>query len=1101
MPEKLKIIQDIALLYELSLAAGNSLNIKENCQQFLRVLNARKSLTYSAIWLRRDAMDGHATYVLEYGTPSFRIRDQEMTTDHPVAQKLEEQLHWSVSEEDPLFQSCIQEHSIAGGAYAILRLRNVGFLKMYALNRANPFTDLELRQLRAVTDKFAVTLEGCISYEKLRFETVARREAQNYAERSKFRLQQIIDSAMDGVVTIDEEGRVVAWNKMAEHIFGYSAVEVMGEELSELIVPEAFREAHNRGMKHFLATGEGPVLNKRIEIVALNRAGKVFPVELSIAPLKFDDGYHFNAFIRDISRRKADEEQVERTQIRLKSLIQNMQAGILLEDENRTVVLTNQYFCDLFQIPAEPQQMIGMDCTNAAETSKGLFAEPGVFVEEVNMALAERKLRVNEPMAMADGRQLERDYIPLVSDGRYLGHLWLYRDVTERYRSQEALRRSEEKYRGILENLDLGLMEVNAQNVIVRAYDRFCEMTGYTEEEIIGRDADEVFVHDQESRSIIDRQNARRKEGKPGVYEMQIRRKDGNIIWVLVGGAPIFDEKDQVIGSIGVHYDVTQQKEIAEKLAQAKQTADEARQAADQARIAERQFLANMSHEIRTPMNAVIGMTHLLYDTKIDERQKEYLDALRFSADSLLGLINNILDLSKIEAGELTFEQREFDLAKIMKNLRQTFQFKLREKPVSVIMDFDLAIENRVISDPTRLTQILTNLLGNASKFTDRGTIGIHAKLLRGDTQAYWIEFRVTDTGIGIPPNKLDSIFQNFKQADLQITRKYGGTGLGLSIVKQIVELQGGSIRVESQPGMGSSFIVEMPMANSGVKALEEDDLPIINEDDLNGMVEDLTFLVAEDNTMNQKLISRILENWGAEYHIAADGQKALHATKEKRYDVVLMDIHMPIMDGCETAEAIRADADNPNHQTPIIALTAAALLEEKNRALASGMQDFLTKPFSPDNLRDVVLKYVSEQAEGISIAPPSVSASGQEGEVEIDLTYLYEFSGNDKLFVQDMLDTFIKESPIAMEQLREHQAANDRQKMYRIVHSMKPNLMMLGMKPQEENALSLEKLLKAESSDEQEVQARLQQLGKDVAEAIPKLRTLLRNLNEKEIA
>ncbi len=1086
MPEQLRIIKDMALLYELSLAAGSSLDIKDNCRQFLKVLSARKSLTYASIWLREHPEDQAGDFVLEYGTPTFRVSERRMPDTHPAIEQIDREGFWSISDQHPLWSECIHESSIEGGAYAFLKLRDLGFIKMYSATRREAYSDLELRQLRAVVDKFAVTLEGSLSYEKLRFETEARRRAQANAERTKYRLQQVIDSAMDGVITIDQEGMVVAWNKMAEQIFGWTAEEVMGKELSKLIVPHEFREAHDRGMRHFLATGEGPVLNKRIEIVALNRKGETFPVELSIAPLKLQDGYRFNAFIRDISQQKSDEAHVKRTQIRLQSLIQNMQAGILLEDENRRVVLTNQYFCDLFQIPMAPHEMIGMDCSETAEHTKDLFVESEKFVANLERLLTRRRLRVNEPIAMKDGRQLERDYIPLISDGRYLGHLWLYRDMTERYRSQEALRRSEEKYRGILENLDLGLMEVNANNRIVRAYHRFCEMTGYTEEELLGQDADEVFVP-EDAQEIIDEQNRQRLQGKSGVYEMRLRRKDGSLIYVLVGGAPIFNEHDQVVGSIGVHYDVTQQKLLAKQLEQAKKDADHAR-------ITERQFLANMSHEIRTPMNAVIGMTHLLYNTKIDERQKEYLDALRFSADSLLGLINNILDLSKIEAGELTFEDREFDLAKIMKNLRQTFQFKLREKPVSVIMDFDLAIANRVISDPTRLTQILTNLLGNASKFTDRGTIGIHAKLLESTPERYLIEFRVSDTGIGIPPNKLDAIFQNFKQADIKITRKYGGTGLGLSIVKQLVEMQNGTIRAESQPGVGSTFIVVMPMRNSGVRALEDDDLPIINEDEIEDMVKDLSFLVAEDNLMNQKLISRILENWGAEYHIAADGQQALRASEKKQYDVVLMDIHMPVMDGCETTEAIRSNPDNPNFQTPIIALTAAALLEEKNRALASGMQDFLTKPFSPDNLREVVFKFIKEGTDQLAV-PQKMLGNQEASEVKIDLSYLYEFSGNDKFFVKDMLETFIKETPVAMDKLRTFLSDGEWTQMYRTVHSMKPNLMMLGMKDQEKNAQEMEEILKKESHNPEELGVRIHRLGRDLATALPELRTMLRSI------
>jgi len=261
---------------------------------------------------------------------------------------------------------------------------------------------------------------------------------------------------------------------------------------------------------------------------------------------------------------------------------------------------------------------------------------------------------------------------------------------------------------------------------------------------------------------------------------------------------------------------------LEQKVALRTQELAKAKVTAEQAQKAEQQFLANMSHEIRTPMNAVIGMTHLLYETSLSETQKEYVDALRFSADSLMGLINNILDLSKIEAGKLDFEERSFNLEQMLKGLQRTFQFKVKEKPVSVDIAMDERIANLMIGDPIRLNQILTNLLGNASKFTNNGTIGVKAILREQVEEKYWIEFQVHDTGIGIPKDKLEVIFENFKQADIKVTRKYGGTGLGLTIVKELVEIQGGTIKAESNPNQGSVFKVILPFGNSGVKAIEK---------------------------------------------------------------------------------------------------------------------------------------------------------------------------------------------------------------------------------------------------------------------------------------
>ena len=402
--------------------------------------------------------------------------------------------------------------------------------------------------------------------------------------------------------------------------------------------------------------------------------------------------------------------------------------------------------------------------------------------------------------------------------------------------------------------------------------------------------------------------------------------------------------------------DITDRKKAEQELISAKQEAE-------QAQLAEQQFLANMSHEIRTPMNAVIGMTHLLYETNPTEAQKEYLDSLRFSADSLMGIISNILDLSKIEANEIEFEQRTFNLLELLKSLQQTFQFKVREKPISVVLDYDPKIKNHLIGDSVRLNQILTNLLGNASKFTHKGTIGVKAKLVAATGGQYIIQLQVHDTGIGIEKENVEKIFENFKQADVKITRKFGGTGLGLTIVKNLVELQGGSIEVESSEGQGSVFNIVLPFKDSGVLqtevSIKED-----SEHHISEVLKETSILVVEDNPMNQKLISKILELWKCDFEIASNGFLAIEKTKEKKYDIILMDIHMPEIDGCETTKKIRSDSENKNQNTTIIALTAAALLDEKNRALESGMNDFLTKPFSPKQLKINLGKWLNVEME-----------------------------------------------------------------------------------------------------------------------------------------
>ncbi|MEZ4955050.1 MAG: ATP-binding protein [Saprospiraceae bacterium] len=946
MTDNIKIIQDICLLYELSLSVGSSLDARENCKQFLHTLISRKSLNFASVWLHKT--DVTTSYCeLFFITPSYRANTIMLKCSNPILEKLRDKPYLSINSNEPEFEEVVTEKNVDKGAYAIFRLGNIGFLKLFSSTKQDGFGNMEMAQLKNVVDKFAISLEGCLAHAQLKDE----------------------------------------------------------------------------------------IINRQI------------------------------------------------TQVRLTNLITNLQAGVLLENEDRKIILTNNQFCKIFNIPYSPDEMVGLDCSQAAEQSKHLFKNPEQFVEEINNRLKDRKLVVGETLEMADGRFLERDYVPLFSGESYLGHQWQYRDVTETRQVQKSILESEEKYRGIIENMELGLLEVDTEHTILRPYKHFCDMLGFTAEELIGQNALELFVT-VENQKIFTTHDKFREKGQTSVYEVQLRRKDGSTIWALISGAPIRDSNGQVIGSIGVHYDLTSRKQLEHDLADAKRIAD-------QARLAERQFLANMSHEIRTPMNSVIGMTHLLYETNPTSSQKEYLDSLRFSADSLLGIIDNVLDLSKIEAGELGFEEKHFDLEQLLKSLRRTYQFKVKDKPISVVLEFDPDIQNLVIGDPTRLNQILSNLLSNASKFTERGTISLAARLLLPPDESYQIEFKVQDTGIGIAQGKTKEIFQNFKQADINVARKYGGTGLGLAIVKQLVELQGGQIRVESKLHKGSTFVFTLPLKNSGTKVAAKKEDFATSYPNTRSHLKDLDILVAEDNWMNQRLITKVLETWGCRFRIACNGSEAVQFSQAKKYDLILMDVNMPEMDGVEAAQIIRTNGQkNPNQSTPIIALTAAALLEEKKRALEAGMNDFLTRPFSPNMLENSVARVLDLQsafsAEGPIATPPKI---------KVDLQYLFDFSSGDRLFVRDMLEAFVAEVPRVKNNLSEAVSNKNWEEIYKIIHKLKSNFMMFGMTAQQENIIEMEELIKNGEAEKPELIKKVQQLSEclqSIAPILEKQKSLL---------
>lgn len=618
----------------------------------------------------------------------------------------------------------------------------------------------------------------------------------------------------------------------------------------------------------------------------------------------------------------------------------------------------------------------------------------------------------------------------------------------------EELRYSEEKYRGIIENMDLGLIEVDNDDVIKKAYKRFCELTGYEEDELIGKKAADILLPDEDFRRLIAEQNSNRLEGETGVYEVPLKKKNGEVIWVIVSGAPIIESNGKVTGSVGIHLDITERKRTQEAL-------EEARQIAEDARRAEKRFLANMSHEIRTPINAIIGMTHLLYDTNPNKKQVEYLSAINYSADLLLNLVSDVLDISKIEAGEMKLSEQTFSLKDLINSTLQTFRLRLQGKDVKLVLDFDEEIENDVIGDSTFLTQILMNLLSNAVKFTEKGKIGVQVSLLCRLGDFLMTEIKVFDTGIGISPQNLDKIFDSFKQADQDVKVKYGGTGLGLAIVKQLVNIHGGEISVESTLNEGTTFIFTLPLKDSKqqskkLHSLTED----ISEDWKNFHV-----LVVEDNLINQKYVEGLLLKWQMSYKIANHGIEALEFLQKEDFDIILMDIRMPEMDGYETTKAIRAFEGNGNQHIPIVALTASAMSDEVDYAFEIGMNSYLTKPFTPDQLREVLEQKLSlnPNRKDLETQQKSNVADSEKEETQETLQedYLSKVYGNDRKYAADMFGLFLKTVPNQFSQLKPLIETQKTIEIGKLAHQLKPSFTMVGLPEITQNLQVLEKMAK----------------------------------------
>lgn len=1076
---------ELERFFELSLAIGTSLHAEENARVFLSKLVESTSLTFAGLWLRSPS----GAYQLEFAYPE---QDDNPTAfipeDHDTPKALEARPFFTevLSKEAP-DESFIYSDHLGSGAYGYFQLPVFSFVQIFEAHRDRPFELNSMQELAKLIVKFGISMDACMVHARLREQQQLVNQVQGQLENSVAQYSDLFENMSDSLLILNEADHIIKANRSAQALLDIEADQsraaLYQHKLTDFIHPED-RDKFDYFLQKLLDFESDR--NFRCRILTSGQLERYVSFNSSL--IRSVSGHRAGSrhIVRDITSQYTYEKRLSQLNTQLSALVANLQAAILFEDTGRKTLLVNKVFCELFSIPYTPDDLIGVEANVLLQEVAQQHVRPEAFQEWTRQTLEARVLSTDQKFTMPDGKILCFDAIPVNAGTEQLGLLWQCHDITARETAKARLQESEERYRGILENMELGLLELDEHGIITRAFDRFCTMLRYQEAELTGRRPEDIFVVSPE----IYRDEQYREErltSEAVIYEQQFTRKDGKVIWAIVSSTPILDRRGQLKGYIGIHYDITERKQLEERLQAAKNRAEKAIQA-------ERQFLANMSHEIRTPMNAVIGVTHLLLNTQPTPEQRDYLDSLKFSADSLLSLIDNILDLSKIEASQLSLESSPFSLRRILNNLKQSFQLKVKDKPVSVTLDLDERIDRQLIGDPTRLSQIFTNLLGNAIKFTSRGTIGIKARVIARTDKHMSLQFKVFDTGIGIANEKLEFVFQSFKQADSDITRKYGGTGLGLSIVRQLVELMGGNIWVESELGKGTAFIfnLSLPVSEKADNSPEATPLGDVGHQ---GLLRSLWVLLVEDNPMNQKLASHILKAWGCHFVVANDGEEAIEKSRERHFDIILMDIHMPKLDGYEATAQIRADGQNINQNTLIIGLTAAAMLDEKQRAIESGMNQFITKPFSPSALSELILNSLQ-----LSHSPEkkqldmNTEQEHNQAPVSVDLAYLNEFSGGDKDFIREIIQTFLQEAPGNIARLSEGLGEEDWDSVYRAAHQLKPNYMMLGMPAQQEAALSIEKLAKS-GPQKTEIDDMITQLVADTHKAFPLLEEKLSEL------
>lgn len=574
------------------------------------------------------------------------------------------------------------------------------------------------------------------------------------------------------------------------------------------------------------------------------------------------------------------------------------------------------------------------------------------------------------------------------------------------------------------------------------------------------------------------------------IFNLDLRAvmPDNSVKYVNVHSYMQYDVDGSYDKFVGTTQDINKRKQVEQELIEAKKMAEES------GRVKE-QFLANMSHEIRTPMNAIIGFANLLLKEKesFTPEQRKYINAIHNAGENLLVIINDILDFSKIESGKFELEYVDFILPQLISNVLNLFKHKAVEKDIRLIDEMAKDVPYHLVGDPVRLNQVLVNLINNAIKFTEKGHVKLSTELLKQNDNKALIRFSVQDTGIGISGDKLESIFDSFTQASSDTTRKYGGTGLGLTIVKTIVELQEGEISVKSEVGKGATFIIDLPFEISRKQPGEEPEAEDVSGFEEIQNLKNVRVLMAEDNEINQELAKFIFIDLGWKLDIADNGLIALEKLQKNPYDIVLMDIQMPEMDGYQATYKIRNELDPPLRDIPIMAITAHALKSEVHKCLDAGMDDYISKPFQVEELARKIAALVKDQPDmqesentddDIKQEEPEEKVEARAAEEQpaaddgpvINLGHLHALSGKNSVMVTNIINIFIKETPNVMTEVRELFEKKDWKGLRSICHKMKSSCSVVGASALHKNMETLELDCMHEDIDEKKFDALITQ-------------------------
>lgn len=801
-------------------------------------------------------------------------------------------------------------------------------------------------------------------------------------ERNPLFLAKVLESIGDGLIHTSATGEIIFYNPKALEILKTEG-NLLGKHIKNVM---KIYDHKNRVLRDDIfdkVIKNGQVMHLKRNSVIYDEAGNHYYLSANFTPIIIGDKiFGMVVIFRDVSRLVKNEQRL-RT---LSRAVDQNPTTILITNTEGQIEYVNKKFEESTGYSFE--EVVGKkpSILKSSYHDKSHYKE---LWETIKNGKAWRGEFLNKKK---DGTPYwERAWIsPIIDqDGEITSFLGIKQDVTESKKMAEALRERERRLNTITKNMKDAIIQTDDFGIIEYASPSAERLFGYDSNKMIGKDVKD-YIHSQDKFELREKKKDR-KNLEEGV-EIRVKSFEGPYIWIEAVINEI--KEDGIKGVIYSCRDITIKKEAQEKFKKAMEVAEHANKAKSQ-------FLANMSHEIRTPVNGIIGMTNLTLMTELTDEQRENLDLVKSSAETLIRLINDILDFSKIEAGKVVLEKIPFNLENLIRKSISTLKFKADEKGLKLDYIINFNCENNFIGDPNKIQQILNNLLSNALKFTEFGQIEIIANLKKEISDIAIIEFEVRDSGIGIAPENLSKLFDSFSQVDGSITRRFGGTGLGLTITKQLVELMGGEIEVESEEHVGTCFRFQIKLGTSNVKAIDNDTNFVIPK-----AIKKLKVLLVEDDQINQMVTLNLVQKQGHQILLANNGLEAVDLFEKEYFDIILMDIQMPEMDGIEATKKIRDMEKDSGVKVPIIAITAHALPGDRERFIEAGMDDYLSKPLDVSKFYDVINKYTRYYADDDEKEKVQIDELIQKAKTSINKRE----EGKDALDVGDYLSEFIKQ-------------------------------------------------------------------------------------------